>query len=98
MQHYVSAVGCETGGLMPDHLGRQLEVMGRLLDFGLQPIQHADDVYDLAPTYFARHLTWATPLVEAAIKRAETEFYRSTIQMTRDFLNSEVAFWAAARP
>ena len=98
MQHYVSVAGYETGSLMVDHLGVQLDVMGRFLDFGLESVQHSDDVFDLASTYFAEHLTWVAPLLEAAINRAETDFYRSTIHMTRDFLSSEKTFWAAARP
>lgn len=98
MQHYVSVSGCGTSGLMVDHLGVQLDVMGRLLDFGSESVQHFDDVFDLATTYFAEHLTWAAPLLELAINRAATDFYRSTIRMTRDFLNSEETFWAAARP
>ena len=98
MQHYVSAAAYETGGLMFDHLGVQLDVMGRLLESGLDSVQHSDDVFDLAATYFAEHLTWVPPLFESAINRAATEFYRSMIHMTRDFLKSEETFWAAARP
>ena len=98
MRPYVSAAGYETGGLMFDHLGVQLDVMGRLLDIGLASVQHSDDVFDMTATYFAEHLTWVAPLFEAAINRAETDFYRSTIRMTRDFLSSEETLWAAARP
>lgn len=97
MQHYVSMAGCAASGLMVDHLGVQLEVMGRLLDVGSESAQHANDVVDLAAAYFAEHLNWAAPLFESAIDRATTDFYRSTIGMTRDFLNSEAQFWAATR-
>ena len=98
MQHFVSVSGCESSGLMLDHLGVQLDVMGRLLDFGSESVQHFDEVVDLAATYYAQHLNWAAPLFDLAINRAATDFYRSTIRMTRDFLSSEATFWAAARP
>ena len=82
---------------MVDHLGVQLDVMGRLLDFGSESVQHFDEVLDLAATYFAKHLSWAAPLFDVAINRAATDFYRSTIRMTRDFLKSEDTYWASAR-
>ena len=98
MQRYEVAIGYETGGLMFDHLGVQLDVMGHLLDCGPESGQHSDEVFRLAATYFAEHLTWAAPLLKAASSRASTDFYRSTIRMTHDFLNSEQTFWAATRP
>ncbi|MCH2211440.1 MAG: molecular chaperone TorD family protein [Fuerstiella sp.] len=97
MRSYVSLLGCETGDQMDDHFGIQLEVMGHLLDFSLSTVQHSDGVPDLPGTYFAEHLTWVFPLFEAAVIRAKTEFYRSTICMTREFLSSEKAIWSGAR-
>lgn len=95
MRHYVAAAGCEPSGQMRDHLGVQLEVMGGLLEIGSKSVPHADDDLNIVSTYFATHLTWSTPLLALAIDRAETDFYRSMIQMTRALLESESAYWAA---
>ncbi|MCH2202016.1 MAG: molecular chaperone TorD family protein [Fuerstiella sp.] len=98
MRSYVSILGYEPGDLMVDHLGVQLDVMGGLLDFALGAVEHSDDVFDLPATYFAKHLAWMDSLLETSIKRAKTDFYRSTIGMTRDFLCSEEIMWAGTRP
>ena len=78
-------------GLMLDHLGVQLDVMGCLLEkLSIWPAgaEDLDQGVELAKAFFERHLKWPG-LLEAAVQRAETEFYRSSIAMTRDFLESE---------
>ena len=96
MQSYVAATDRQTGGLMLDHLGVQFDVMASLLDHVLESDRDRDESLELVATYFAQHLTWLSPLLQAASHRAKTDFYRSVITMTRDFLNAEEIFWAAA--
>ena len=96
MERFVEVVNYETdvlpGGMMLDHLGVQLDVMGHILDHFTawqSELGSRDLLPELARTFFARHLLWTTDLLAAAARRAETEFYRATILLTRDFLNSE---------
>lgn len=98
MQRYAAAIGYESDGLMFDHLGVQLDVMSHLLDGGPESQQHSEAVFRRAAEYLAEHLSWATPLLEAANQRATTEFFRATIGMTRDSLQSEMAIWTTSCP
>jgi len=68
--------------LMPDHLGIQLAFMSDLIDA---------DVEDLPARFFADHLAWTKPLTDTSSARAQTDFYRTFIQLTADFLTSESA-------
>ena len=79
-------------GSMLDHLGIQLDVMGHILALrSLDAVDEETDseILELANAFLTRHLRWAGDLLKAAAGRATTEFYRSTIQLTRDFLNIE---------
>jgi TorA maturation chaperone TorD len=78
-----------------DHLGFQLEVMGRIVQrmaTATEPRQR-DVLRDVARTFYLRHLSWPGPLLDAAERRAETAFYAGLMRMTRDLLQSEHAFW-----
>jgi TorA maturation chaperone TorD len=84
---------------MLDHLGVQLDVMGRILS--QIPIAHEKTDRNISPneipkTFCRKHLTWPTPLLEVAIERAKSKFYRSMIRMTRDFLKSEQRYWMSS--
>jgi len=92
MKQYFSVAGYETE-LMADHLGVQLDVMAKILEARPQIPKEADAVVDLAYFYFAAHLTWANPLFESSVDHATTDFYRSVVNMTREFLNSEQTIW-----
>lgn len=80
-------------GAMLDHLGVQLDVMAHILSH--LTISSEEDqrraVLQLAFAFFQMHLTWPNGLFEAAAARATTEFYRSTVTLTRDFLISETS-------
>ena len=80
-------------GVMLDHFGVQLGVMGHVLSKGAALKPHSAEATvarDVAIHFFHAHLRWAPPLLEAAAVRAGSDFYRSTISLTEDFLRSEV--------
>jgi TorA maturation chaperone TorD len=93
---------------LPDHLGLQLDVMGSILErvsnvlaekFAIESEQAASSDHlvaavEVAQTFFQRHLTWPEPLLSAAAPRATTNFYRSAISLTREFLESERQHWS----
>ena len=79
-------------GIMLDHLGVQLDVMGHILGRIAiwQPESgRLDNVLEVARSFFAKHLTWPSQLLEIAAQKAATEFYRSTIALTGEFLDKE---------
>lgn len=79
-------------GVMLDHLGVQLDVMGHILAriATWQPDSgRLDDVSEVARSFFAKHLTWPSRLLAIAAQKATTEFYRSTIALTGEFLDKE---------
>jgi TorA maturation chaperone TorD len=97
MKRFIEVTRFGTGvipkGVMLDHLGAQLAVMGHIL---LQsPILQSSatedrmSFYQLTCDFFDSHLLWSTGLLEAAEQRANTDFYRSSIRVTREFLQSE---------
>jgi TorA maturation chaperone TorD len=77
-------------GTMLDHLGVQLDILA----FINEQLGAATDseqlaaLEEMAAAFFARHLLWSRSLLDAAIPRAETDFYRSVVQLTRDFIQS----------
>lgn len=96
MESFVRAVhydrNASTRGIMWDHLGVQLDVMGHILDqFVTRPPEPGRQglLSELATAFFTRHLLWATELLEAVAERATTKFYRSTTKLTREFFDSE---------
>ena len=95
MNQYLSIANYETE-LMPDHLGVQLDVMAEILEALTPDAQNPNAIVDLARCYFGTHLPWTDPLFDSAIEQTTTDFYRSVIEMTRDFLKSEHAVWRAS--
>ena len=96
MERFVQVVhynhSASTRGIMWDHLGVQLDVMGHILDQfanGQLKPDHQSLLSELATAFFTRHLLWTTELLEAVAQKATTEFYRSTTRLTREFLDSE---------
>ncbi len=82
------------GGNMLDHLGIQLGVMAAII--GAVPSANADDqgaILELAGHFFRDHLAWPEQLLDAAEPRCQTEFYRSVIRLTREFLRLESDQW-----
>jgi TorA maturation chaperone TorD len=96
MEEFIEIVGYDTNalprGMMFDHLGLQLDVMGHILD--KRSVAPCDTellriILEIEQSFFASHLLWPAELLEAAARIATTGFYRSVIKMTRDFLNAE---------
>ena len=96
MQSYMHAIGYVNDSSMPDHLGIEMDVMGRLIQSVARFEDELDENLSLISTYFVRHLTWADRLFDLAVRRAQSEFYRSVIVMTREFLESEKSFWMSS--
>ena len=79
-------------GMMLDHLGVQLDVMGHTLgQTSTWPsgVDSQNAAAELAHLFFVKHLQWPTDLLEIAANRASTDFYRSAILLTGCFLRSE---------
>jgi len=79
------------GGVMLDHFGVQLSLMGTIADRVVEANSGADGemLVDVARVYFDLHLTWPHPFLESVGEHAQTDFYRSVAQMTQQFLLSE---------
>ena len=98
MENFCAAVDYDTsllgGRNMKDHLGIQLDVMGHILDLLSQPTHQDESQPDLlafAETFYQTHLTWATKLFAAVSQKTTTDFYRSVVLLTQQFLASEAA-------
>lgn len=97
MRSFIELVGYPIdrlpSGMMADHFGVQLDVMGHILQqfstWRSDP-DGLEQVLELANAFFTGHLLWAAELLSATLGRAATEFYRSSALLTRDFLNSEM--------
>ena len=95
MREFIDLVGFQVGPLanssMLDHFGLQLEMMGHILagTGDTNGIEDAQTRSEIARRFFALHLTWPNRLLAAASQRATTPFYRSVIEMTGGFLESE---------
>ena len=78
-------------GAMVDHFGVQCGVMGHILSRAADETraEHVDLFGDLLSVFFLRHLSWTEPLMDAAGLRAQTDFYRSVVGLTRAFLAGE---------
>ena len=96
MQQYINIAGYVVEAIpsraMLDHLGIQLDVMGYVLEqvaSGQFDSEALEGLQDFAISFFERHLSWPKDLLDGASSRATTDFYRSVIAMTQDFLESE---------
>ncbi len=108
MRSFMEVVGYERDqlprGQMHDHLGVQLDVMGHIM-FQLSSFkedqieadpQKVSQIKELVDSYFTLHLTWPERLLEIAESRATTDFYRSIMNLTRGFLQSEARLAAGS--
>ncbi len=96
MNRAIDVVGYDVSslptGIMLDHLGIQLDIMGHVLsEISSWPADSdgVDRAWELANSFFAAHLQWAEDLFKTAEQRADHEFYRSCVKLTREFLKSE---------
>ena len=81
--------------MMLDHLGIQLELMGHIIDqvacANSQSEKNA--TVELAAAFSRDHLQWAESLLSAASEKAELAFYRSSMSLICQFLESESGYW-----
>jgi len=96
MQRYIDAVGYDVDGLptgvMLDHFGVQLDLMGFVLGHITRQSTEAIRqilIEEVADDFFRAHLQWSVTMLEAIVIRATTEFYRSTALLTLAFLDCE---------
>lgn len=102
MSDFIDAVGYNLDptsvGVPLDHLGIQLDVMG-YITHQCSLVDSADlqanVLLDLTRSFYARHLSWPFQLFTIAESRAQSNFYRSVIQMTKTFLQSEQLIWCS---
>lgn len=97
MKQFIDVVGYDLRvlpkGMMLDHLGVQLDLMGHLLRqcaIGQSEPEDLNSLSELAHAFFTSHLQWPTDLLDVAARRATTEFYRSVVLLTHRFLKSEM--------
>ena len=78
-------------GIELDHLAVELDLMGVALHAATSAIGDTtrSSLCELLGAYFAAHLRWPEKLLSSAKDKAETEFYRSVLEMTLAFLGSE---------
>jgi len=91
MRDYLQYVNVpQTERQMLDHFGFQLLVMSAILAFEVEGEELEQIRRGLASSFFRDHIMWARQLFERASQRAGTEFYRSMIELTHDFIESEL--------
>lgn len=85
-----------------DHLGFELQFAAALADCANEAFDGDDgaalaDAVSLARSFFVHHQqNWLPALCEAVDEFAKTDFYRGVAQMTRGYVESEVAFFDEA--
>ena len=85
-----------------DHLGFELQFAAALADCANEALDGDDgaalaDAVSLARSFFVHHQqNWLPALCEAVDEFAKTDFYRGVAQMTRGYVESEVAFFDEA--
>ena len=72
-----------------DHLGIELDMMSAVLANGVA----SDEESAAVAEFFARHLSWPSKLLDAANDQTQSTFYKSLMQITREFLQAESAVW-----
>jgi len=97
MKSFIEIVGYDLDqlpdGIMLDHLGVQLDVMAHILaqiSTWQSDAAGFGQLLELADFFLTRHLRWPTELLQAARRRAATDFYRSAIMLTGNFLGPEM--------
>ncbi|REK22859.1 MAG: hypothetical protein DWQ42_16235 [Planctomycetota bacterium] len=93
LEAFIDVIGYDVdrlpSGTMLDHLGVQLDMLGHVL--GEVATMPSDEAWQIADAFFYAHLRWPIELLTAAADRADSPFYRAVVEMTRAFLESEVA-------
>ncbi len=77
---------------MLDHLWIELDVMANLLDQRASATDSPEALAlstEITATFFRDHLSWPIQLCTIAAERAQTDFYRSMVEVTSEFLASE---------
>lgn len=93
MQRELQTRGLPEATGMADHFGRQLTVMAATLEaLASQPTATADQL-NQTQQFFVQRINWAHRLCEQATARAQTDFYRSIMMMTKAFLVEEETDW-----
>lgn len=92
MSQFMDIVGYDAAalpdGVMLDHFGVQLDVMGHIFQqFDLQP-NAADAIREIADRFHAAHLAWILTPLNSARRKATSDFYRSIIELTRVALHA----------
>lgn len=80
----------EGGGLMPDHLGVQLDVLGYLLQQSAARPGDAAELKELMGAFRTAHLRWPKPLFAAVESRQPHPFYRGLVAVTRGSLEIDL--------
>lgn len=90
-------------GLADDHFGLQLEMMSNLIDsliFQFDPENTAEDndevssgLWEETKEFTEVHLQWILKTSVFYQSKAETKFYWSLVQVTGDFVGSELEFF-----
>jgi TorA maturation chaperone TorD len=100
MRDFVETVGFEldvaSSAIPIDHLGIQLDIMShiaRQCSLTGESEPQASQQREVLRSFFMRHLTWSSRLLNVARNRAQSDFYRSMIGMTANFLQSEQDAW-----
>jgi len=96
MRDFVETVGYDLGdasnAIPLDHLGIQLDVMShiaRQCSLAGDSEPQASHLREVFQSFFMRHLTWPSQLLNVAKNRAQSDFYRAMIGITASFLHSE---------
>lgn len=102
LQGFVEIVGFQASelrsGTMLDHLGVELSMMGQIVTAAAEEMDatRRGEIESLGAAFFARHLTWPQPLLDAAARQAQTAFYRTVVSLTDTFLAAERQIWTPA--
>jgi TorA maturation chaperone TorD len=93
MSQFIDIVGYDNGelpdGILLDHFAVQFDVMGHILQqFALNP-GATESLNEISHGFRIAHLDWTKRLLETAQEKATTEFYRSAIRLTQDFLSQQ---------
>lgn len=89
MKRYLQIVSVsDQAEAMVDHFGLQLQLMGTILDGSVED-GDLESLGELARSFFRDHLVWSNAMLNRARQRAATDFYRSLIDWTLQFIKVE---------
>ncbi|MDB4533950.1 molecular chaperone TorD family protein [Vicingaceae bacterium] len=80
---------------IPDHLGVQLDLQSAFLQSQLKANTiDLPECQAIVRQFQLLHLSWPFSLFDAAEAKADTDFYRGIVRLTRDFLKNEQELFA----